>query len=391
MGAYLIDNPPARRQFKERGGIPSGVIVLHTAENAPDWVGPDSGAEGVARFIRDRQDPGSYHIVADSDTRIRMVPFHLQAYGDGTGSNPHAVHISGATQAARWAQAPKAWRDGVVEQMAKGAAVYARWLKATHGITVPARRITRAESDRRVPGFISHGERDPERRTDPGRDFPWDQFLDAFRSAMGEKPPAKPEPAEPWWTVPVEPALLRVATGRLANVAAIAQASRISGVPFWAACALADMGHFRGRNVFDPADRQAVRGLPVTEDRFQAYYSQVTRGVVRPVRLGPAGLWWAGPKRADGRRAGGHFLEMEQVGLKPWKPVDNLQHALAILREAYNASGDSWEKAGARYGGNDQYGAAYLEKVKAWRVLMDAPSGGLNPALTFRPRYTRKK
>lgn len=184
MTAYLIANPPRQRQFRERGTKPSGVIVVHTAENTPDWVGSDTGAEGVARFIQGRTDFGSYHYLVDSDSIILMVPLNLQAYGDGTGSNPHAIHVSGATQAAKWDQASVEWRLATAQNMGKAAARAAKWLKRHHGVEVPARRISRAQSDARVPGFISHAERDPARRSDPGKDFPWDVFLAAYRKEL---------------------------------------------------------------------------------------------------------------------------------------------------------------------------------------------------------------
>lgn len=189
--AYLIEHPPAVRQFRDRGTKPSGVIVVHTAESSPDWVGPDAGAEAVARFIQGRSDYGSYHLLVDSDSIVLMVPLSMQAYGDGSGSNSHAVHVSAATQAAKWAAAPADWRRETVRNMAEAAARAARWLKKEHGVTVPARRITKAQSDARQPGFISHGERDPGRRSDPGAGFPWDTFLSDFAEAMS---PAAPTP-----------------------------------------------------------------------------------------------------------------------------------------------------------------------------------------------------
>lgn len=191
MTAYLIENPPHLRQFRERGTDPSGVIVIHTAESTPDWVGPDSGAEGVARFIQGRDTFGSYHWITDADTILDLVPLSLQAYGDGTGSNSHAIHVSAATQAAKWDQAPVGWRQETVQNMAAAAARSAKWLKREHGVTVPARRITRAQSDARAPGFISHAERDPERRSDPGPTFPWDLFMLEYAAIMD---PAKPTP-----------------------------------------------------------------------------------------------------------------------------------------------------------------------------------------------------
>lgn len=181
---YLIENPPHQRQFRERGTNPSGVFVIHTAESTPDWVGPDTGAEAVARFIQGRSDFGSYHWLADSDSIVHLVPLHLQAYGDGTGSNSHAIHVSAATQAAKWDDATPEWRRETVQNMAAAAARSSRWLKKEHGITVPARKITKAQSDQRVPGLLAHGDRDPKRRTDPGKDFPWDFFLETFEDLM---------------------------------------------------------------------------------------------------------------------------------------------------------------------------------------------------------------
>jgi hypothetical protein len=187
--AYLIEHPPAQRQFRERGVKPTGLIVMHTAESTPDWVDHDAGAEGVARFIQGRADFGCYHEIVDSDSIVLMVPFHLQTYGDGTGSNPIAIHVSAATQAAKWAAAPADWRRETVRNMAEAAARAARWLKAEHGITVPAKRITKAQSDAGQPGFIAHGDRDPGRRSDPGAGFPWDTFLEDFAEALDPRVP----------------------------------------------------------------------------------------------------------------------------------------------------------------------------------------------------------
>jgi hypothetical protein len=177
---YLIDNPPRVQQFRPRRDTPTGLIVVHTAESFPDETGPDTGTLAVARFIENRATPGCYHALADSDSRLQLVPYALATYGDGTGSNEIAIHVSAATQAAKWSSLPEAWVDGCVRQLAAAAADAARWLKATHGITVPAKRIDKAASDARQPGFIAHAQRDPGRRTDPGAGFPWSDFLDLF-------------------------------------------------------------------------------------------------------------------------------------------------------------------------------------------------------------------
>lgn len=195
--AYLDTHPPARPQFRcPRRATPSGVVVVHTAESILDLVGGDHGAENVAYFIATRTDaPGSYHDLVDSDSIVDVVRYECEAFQDGTGSNPHAYGLSGALRAADWPRLTKAKRDAFVENYAQAAARYARWVKKTHGVTIPARRISRAESEARVPGFISHGERDPGRRTDPGAEFPWTQFLDRFAALMGynQSDPSTPE------------------------------------------------------------------------------------------------------------------------------------------------------------------------------------------------------
>lgn len=198
MGFYLVDHPPSRSQFRtSRRAAERGVVVVHTAESTPDYVAFDGGAEAVANFIRTRTDVGSYHELADSDSSVPMVPDHSEAFGDGTGSNPWAWHLSVATRADVWPLAPPSWRDGAVEQAAQAAAGYAHRLHARTGIVIPARRITRAESEAGVPGFVSHGDRDPGRRHDPGDGFPWDAFLARYADLTADlnDPPA-PLPSE---------------------------------------------------------------------------------------------------------------------------------------------------------------------------------------------------
>lgn len=184
--AYLDTHPPERPQFRSPRRQPvSGVVVVHTAENTPDTVAFDGGAEAVANFIQGREDPGSYHDLCDSDSCINLVAYWNEAFHDGTGSNRHSYGVSVATRADVWPLVPKAWRDGAVKQAAAAAARYARWVKNTRGIVIPARRITRAQSEQLEPGFISHAERDPARRTDPGAAFPWQQFLTEYARLMG--------------------------------------------------------------------------------------------------------------------------------------------------------------------------------------------------------------
>jgi N-acetyl-anhydromuramyl-L-alanine amidase AmpD len=186
MAAYLVDHPPVRSQYRRpRRERPSGVV----AENTPDYVAFDGGAEAVARFIQSRTTPGSYHDLADSDSCIQLVPYEWEAFHDGTGTNSHSYGLSFATRADTWPMAPQAWRDGAIEQGAQAAARYARWVKSAHGVTVPATRITADEARNRRPGFVTHAQLDPGRRSDPGRDFPWGQFLARYATLTGSPEP----------------------------------------------------------------------------------------------------------------------------------------------------------------------------------------------------------
>jgi hypothetical protein len=183
--AYLDAHPNRNlAQQRPRRDTPSGVIVMHTAESALDEIGEDTGAEGVARYISERTTYGSYHRLADSDSVVAVARFEMTTYGDGTGSNDHAIHISFACRAADWPHMSPERRAAFITNGARAAAEAARWLKREHGVTVPARRITRAQSDARVPGFIPHADRDPDRRTDPGATFPWALFLNTYAAEM---------------------------------------------------------------------------------------------------------------------------------------------------------------------------------------------------------------
>lgn len=195
-GYYLLDHTLTRSQYRTpRRAQPSGVVVLHSAENLPDVNPPDTGAEGVASFIAHRTDPGSYHRVCDSDSTVALVPYDYEAFHDATGTNPHSVGISGAFRAGQWPTPPQSWRDGCVNQMASAAADYARWLQTKRGILIPAQRITVAQARAGHAGFVTHAELDPGRRTDPGAGYPHDQFL-AIYAALVVAPPTPAPPSK---------------------------------------------------------------------------------------------------------------------------------------------------------------------------------------------------
>lgn len=182
---YLELHPPARSQYRRpRRAEPSGAIVVHTAENAPDLDGPDGGAEGVARFISTRTDPGSYHTVVDADSIVRVVPFDAEAYGEGTGGNPYALHLSFAVKTSTWDVLEPGRLAAMILNGARGAADMARWLAQNHYGVPGAARIDASRYRNGWAGFISHAELDPRRRSDPGASFPWGAFLDLYAQEL---------------------------------------------------------------------------------------------------------------------------------------------------------------------------------------------------------------
>lgn len=184
MSVYLADHPPARRQFyTTRKATVSGAIVVHTAENLTDVNLPDDGAEAVASFIRTRSNPGSYHEIIDSDSHVQLCRYEWQAFGEATGGNRWALHLSFACRAAQWPNLSDSWKGSAMHIGAQRAAKMAAWVKSTTGIIIPGKRITAAEYRAQKPGFIGHGELDPGRRTDPGAGFPWAIFLNAYRNS----------------------------------------------------------------------------------------------------------------------------------------------------------------------------------------------------------------
>lgn len=192
MSAYLIDHPPRIAQFRARTRPINGVTVIHTAEGVMDTVGPDTGAENVARFIQQRTTYGSYHDLADSDSWIRLVPLELAAFQDGTGTNDTALSLSFACATHHWPVMTPARRRAFFRQGAKAFAAQQRW-KAVRGLpTTPLRRITKAQSDAGIGGCVAHGDRDPGRRTDPGIVppdlFPWDEFFEECRAELAGGP-----------------------------------------------------------------------------------------------------------------------------------------------------------------------------------------------------------
>lgn len=188
MTYYLQDNPnPNFGQFGWPRTRVSGVIGVHTTESGVIPSGPDGGAENTASWIGRRPDPGSYHSLADADSRIKLVHPRYAAWADTT-NNAHAMSVSGAMDAARWRDLPPERAAAITRNMGLAAAELVRDAIAAGLLdsTPPARRITPAEAIAgSKAGFYGHGETNPGRRYDPGQNFDWNLFLTTYANAIG--------------------------------------------------------------------------------------------------------------------------------------------------------------------------------------------------------------
>jgi hypothetical protein len=198
MTAYLTQNPPAAQQwYAKRNRALTGCTVLHTAESVMDTVGPDTGAEAVAKFIQGRTTAGSYHDLVDSDSWIPLVDLKHGAFHDGTGSNNWALSISFACRTSDWRAMSPEKRRGFLRQGARAFANQQAYRRSIGAPLTELRLITKAQSDAGVSGFTYHGLRDPGRRSDPGvaapNLFPFDEFITECRAALSTSPASTPK------------------------------------------------------------------------------------------------------------------------------------------------------------------------------------------------------
>ena len=184
-GYEMLDNPNVdwpQGGYPRRGGFtPSGTCILHTSEGG--WT---AGVTALTRLVRTRASYGCYHAACDWQDLAFYYPWEWEAWQD-TETNPWAVGIAAACKTTDWAIMPADVWDGYLRNMAKLAANFVRYMRATYNIDPPRRRITGAEARAGIPGFCAHGDSGIS-RTDPGVDFDYATFFKYTDQELADGP-----------------------------------------------------------------------------------------------------------------------------------------------------------------------------------------------------------
>lgn len=186
-GYYLLDRPrrgPTKWYPTRRSAI-QGIVIHATAGLERLDPGDDHSAEATAEYCRTTDRPVSWHAGCDTDSVVRLLPASYTAFHcQNNNSNTLGLEISKRNM--RWTGMDPEW---VRRTLTNAARAVRPWVTE---FSVPVRRVTRAQWDAGARGFISHAELDPDRRTDPGQDFPWTWFL----AAISPWTPPPPQPSE---------------------------------------------------------------------------------------------------------------------------------------------------------------------------------------------------
>lgn len=159
---------PAQRK---RGDIK--WVVLHTAEMEER---PDS-AEALGQYAGTTTRQVSWHYAVDCDTVVQCVKDTDVAFA-APGANAEGIQIE---LAGRAHQGVAGWADDYSQRQLKLTAKLVRELCDDWGI--PPRKVVAADMLRGEPGICGHydvtmgvgkGKTD---HVDPGKDFPWEEFL----------------------------------------------------------------------------------------------------------------------------------------------------------------------------------------------------------------------
>lgn len=179
MGYYLLDRPnpnaPVRANGVRYWGYPTRLrrlrmVVMHIPVAPYVSAGPDPTAENIARYFATTSRPVSAHACIDADSVVECLPpshtaFHVRGYNSSSYGVEHGYgHLDWGRNRDRDYQ--------IIDRTGRHLA------PIVAAAAIPLRLITRTEADRKVAGFTGHNVLDPERRKDPGPNYPWELLFE---------------------------------------------------------------------------------------------------------------------------------------------------------------------------------------------------------------------
>jgi len=185
----------ANKHFYPTRLKPVDLIILHVTAGLEDldMEGADQSAEGTNKYGATTSRDASWHKCVDSDTIADALPDEYTAW-HCRGYNSNSLGLEISNRDARWDNKPAAWVKAILTNVAK---VCHAWEKKYN---IPRRLLTQRQVDAGERGYSYHMFLDPTRRTDPGRTFPWDYFVQILESldedVPAPVPPKKPTPTD---------------------------------------------------------------------------------------------------------------------------------------------------------------------------------------------------
>jgi len=147
------------------------VIVIHDAECKET----SHAAEDLGEYGRHPDYPSSWQISCDNDSCVRTVKDEDTAYA-APPLNPEALHLE---LAGYGAQTREQWLDAFSSQVLDRAArLVAQWCKR---YSIPVVHLTNRQLEQGAKGIVGHYQVSAVYKksdhTDPGENFPWDEFI----------------------------------------------------------------------------------------------------------------------------------------------------------------------------------------------------------------------
>lgn len=162
------------------------LIVVHT----PECQERSESAENVAHYLS-KNNPNapraSAHVVSDSDSDVRMVEDHDEAWhASDVNFRSLGIEICGTA-----AQTAEQWRDVYsLAALERAAKVCADWCREYN---IPVTYVQGPELKNNAPGFTGHVDVNKAYNHvgghwDPGPNFPWEYFLERVQALLDVPP-----------------------------------------------------------------------------------------------------------------------------------------------------------------------------------------------------------